>query len=369
MIVRYVSAPCGAGKTNQIVNRACQLACDHRRVIVLQPTKELIEKTIQQELETHYPVPAHYAFHEDKVSGSVARALTQYFNEAEDAGQIMFATHQVLPYIPYVANKHDWHLIVDEEMQVLRYRCHRIPKTHGLITDDIELAEYNSIYSEVVPRNRRSLEGKGRNRDEDELLRDLSETIRILTNSNWGTYVNTEQYERLCRGEIKTLAFHSVLKPQLIHGFASVFMAAANFEDTALYGLWGQSMQFEQDQEFVNLLRFSKHQNGRLITIHYAIDDQWSRKLLEMAVGSDNSRNIRDNLIEATKQLFGKDPFLWQANKSLEQNPFSSNGQRLPNKTAWTKQLCKYPQHCVPIIAESDNRPFQIFPNPGTQRR
>src|SRR5262249_53881 len=155
-----------------------------------------------QELKTHYPVPTHYAFHQDKASGSVARALTQYFNEAEDAGQIIFATHQVLPYIPYVANKHDWHLMVDEEMQVLRYRCLRIPKTNGVIPDDNELADYNSIYSQVLPRNRRSLEGKGRNQDEDELLRHLSETIRILINPNWATYVNTEQYQRLCRGKI-----------------------------------------------------------------------------------------------------------------------------------------------------------------------
>src|SRR6266511_5391578 len=126
MMVRYISAPCGAGKTKQIVNRACQLARDHQRVIVLQPTKNLIEKTIQQELMAHYFVPTHYGFHEDKVSGSVARALTRYFNEAEDGGQIIFATHQVFPYIPYFANKRDWHLIVDEEMQVLRYRWHRI---------------------------------------------------------------------------------------------------------------------------------------------------------------------------------------------------------------------------------------------------
>jgi hypothetical protein len=332
MLVRYISAPCGAGKTKQIVNRACQLARDQKRVIVLQPTKELIEKTIQQELMAHYPVPTHYAFHEDKVSGSVARALTEYFNAAENVGQIIFATHQVFPYIPCFANKHDWHLIVDEEMQVVRYRCHRIPKTHGLITDDIELANYNSIYSQVLPRNRRSLEGKGRNQDEDELLGHLSETIRILTNSNWLAYVNTEQYERLCRGEIKTLAFHSILKPQVIDGFGSVFMAAANFEDTALYGLWSQSMQFERDHKFSKSLRFSQHENGNLITIYYAVNDQWSRKLLETTAGPNETRNVRDHLIDATKQLFGKDPFLWQANKSLQQNPFGTNAHRLPNK-------------------------------------
>jgi hypothetical protein len=332
MIVRYISARCGAGKTKQIINRACELARHHKRVIVLQPTKQLIERTVQQELRTHRFAPNYYVFHEDTVTGSVAREITRFLNETEDAGQIIFATHQVLPYIPYFANKHDWHLIVDEEMQILRYRCHRIPKTHGLITDDIELADYNSIYSQVVSRNRRSLEGKGRNRDEDELLRHLSETIRILTNSNWLTYVNTEQYERLCRGEIKTLAFHSVLKPQLIHGFASVFMAAANFEDTALYGLWSQSMQFEPDHEFSRSLRFSQHENGDLITIYYAVGDQWSRKLLETTAGSNDTRNVRDHLIEATKQLFGREEFLWQANKSFQENSFGTNAHRLPNK-------------------------------------
>src|SRR5262249_43031069 len=144
-------------------------------------------------------------------------------------------------------------------------------------------------------------------------------------------YVNIEQYERLCRGEIKTLASHSVLKPQLIHGFASVFMAAANFEDTALYKLWSQSMQFEPDHEFSKSLRFCQHENGNLITIYYAVDDQWSRKLLETTAGPDDTRNVRDHLIEATKQLFGKDPFLWQANANFREDPFSNN-QRLPNK-------------------------------------
>src|SRR5262249_10951673 len=126
------------------------------------------------------------------------------------------------------------------------------------------------------------------------------------------------------------------------------FMASANFEDTALYGLRSQSTQFERDHEFSKSLRFSQHENGNLITIYYAVDDQWSRKLLETTAGPDDTRNVRDHLIEATKQLFGCEQFLWQANKSLQENPFGTNAHRLPNKP---HGLNSYAQHCIPIIA------------------
>ena len=295
-VVNYASAPCGSGKTHQIVNRACQLAYDDRRVLILQPTLELIDRTIEQELLSRERVPANRVFHGEEVSGSVAGELTRYFNSPEDAGQVIFATHQVLPYIPYFANKADWHLMVDEEMQVLRYHCHRLPKTHALITDDIDLVPYNSIYSEVAPRNAASLKAKRRNKEEDELLAHLANTIQVLTNRYWSTYVNTEQYERLRHREIQTLAFHSILKPEIIHGFGSVFMAAANFEDTALYQLWSPTHEFQPDRKFWDSLRFSQHQNGNLITIYYAMDEQWSRKRAQTDAGEGGNRNIRDLL-------------------------------------------------------------------------
>src|SRR6266478_2413662 len=103
--------------------------------------------------------------------------------------------------------KSNWHLLIDEEMQVLRYRSHRIPKTHRLITDHIDLEPYNAIYRRVAVRDRSSLEESANNKDRDEILEILADTIRTLTNRYWKTYVNTEQYERLRRGEVKRLAF------------------------------------------------------------------------------------------------------------------------------------------------------------------
>jgi hypothetical protein len=334
MIIRYAPAPSGAGKTHSIVTRACELALDHERVLILQPTKELINKTVEKELQTRINPPRHRVFHQDVVCGrSVAGEMTGFFREPEElCPQIVFATHQVLPYIPFIANKRDWHLLIDEELPVVRYRCHQIPQTHSLITDHIELEPFSAIYSRVVARDRSTLERLAKNKDLDEILEILADTIRTLINPNWKTYVNTEQYHRLRGGEVKRLAFHSILDPKILNGFASVFMASANFEDAAIYQLWSNIHQFEKDQEFCNSLRFQRHDNGHLITIFYATEEQWSRKRLEMVVDSHDRRTIRDRMIEATRLLFAESEFLWQANKSLSENPFGNNGIRLPNK-------------------------------------
>ena len=79
--------------------------------------------------------------------------------------------------------------------------------------------------------DRDALEEIAKNEDDDEILETLAGTCRILLNRYWESYVNIEQYEALLRGEGGFFAFHSILKPDVIDGFASVFMASANFED------------------------------------------------------------------------------------------------------------------------------------------
>jgi hypothetical protein len=223
-------------------------------VLIAQPTKELINRTVEEELLAIDHPPNYKIFNEDTVArgSSVAREITEYLNNAESAGVIVFATDQILPLIPHIANRQDWHVLVDEEMQVLRQYSHHVPHTHHIITDEIKLRSYNAGYSRVVPRNHASLAEKGRNKGDDEVLTKFAETFRILNNPNWESFVNTAQCSRLIAGEIMTLDFHSVLTPKIFDGFASVFMASANFEDTAIYQLWGDRVSFQRDGQFCN---------------------------------------------------------------------------------------------------------------------
>ena len=139
MRVYFCSAPCGSGKTHSLVQRAGDWANKGRRIIILQPTKALIDKTVRNELSILPALPRYKVFHGDTVSGSVAAALTDYLKQTDDEGQIVFATHQVLPYIGFWANKDAWDVFVDEVPQVHRHHSYKVPHTHEFITDLIDL--------------------------------------------------------------------------------------------------------------------------------------------------------------------------------------------------------------------------------------
>jgi len=139
--IRYASSPSGAGKTHGIIRRACQLGRDVDRIMLLQPTKELIGRTIEDELKAQPKRPYWHVFHEDTISHteSVAAEITSFVRDGDSWGHIVFATPQSFHHIGYFPEKRYWHLLIDEELQVLRHKAHRLPNTHSIITDDIEL--------------------------------------------------------------------------------------------------------------------------------------------------------------------------------------------------------------------------------------
>ena len=293
-------------------------------MLVLQPTKELIERTVRDELLTKPKPPRHHVFHSDVVDGPVASAITNHFKDAGPGGQIVFATHAVLPFVGFWAGKRDLYLLIDEELQILTHHQHQIPQTHAIITDHIELQNHNAIYSRMVVRGMDELRQKGRNRDEDELLGHVAELIKTLTNPHRESFVNTEQYQKLRSGECKRLSVHSLLKPTVVRGFGPVFMAGANFKDTAQYRVWSDmGVRFREDQEFVTGLRFQSHQNGDLIDIHYATENPWSKKRRGNATADAGKDSNFVRIARAAGDLIGNARLVWQANKDIPDNLFA----------------------------------------------
>jgi len=285
----------------------------------------------------------------------VAKALADYVAEVpDDIQEVLLATHQVLPYIKNFANKDKWHVLIDEELQVVRYDKHEIPCTHDLITNYLAVSSVNSIYGCVDVIDTDAVEEIAKNEDDDEILETLAGTCRILLNPYWESYVNIEQYEALVRGEGGFLAFHSMLKPDVLAGFASVFMASANFEDAQVFKVWGQQgVEFTPDLDFAKKLRYTEHPNGDLVTIYYVTDPQWSRKRKEAIL--DDGHTILDRMIKAATELFTSGRFLWHANKAVSESPFDPPAQRLPNKP-----------HGLNLFADYDDVVFLSSLNPTT---
>ena len=334
MKINFCSAPCGSGKTHQIIKRACEWAKLGRRVVVLQPTKELIEKTVQGELLRRPDAPTYKVFHGDTVSGSVARELTEYLKWTDDEGQIVFATHQVLPYVGFWANQETWHVFVDEAPQVHRHNSYKVPDTHRLITDLISLEPYNSVYSLVKVADEDEMERIARNKDHDEIYEKFRELSQTLLNQHWDSFVDTEKFEKLKAGKQDQLSVHSVLMPSVLDGFKSVTIASANFTDTMVYRLWSaKGVDFREDRALTSSLQFREHTNGHLITIKYADESSWSkyRRLTKLDPAKDQEATVMDAIVQAAKATLSDKAFVWQANKDVPDTLFDGNGERLPN--------------------------------------
>ena len=328
LTINFCSAPPGSGKTHEISNRARYLAKGFNKVLILQPTRDLLGNTAAKEI---HPFRCQI-FHKGTVEGSVAKALADYVAEVpDDIQEVVLATHQVLPHIKNFANKDKWNVLIDEDLDVVRYDKHEIPKTHDLITKYLAVRSVNSIYGRVDVIDRAAVEEIAKNEDADAIRETLAGTCRILLIPYWESYVNIEQYEALVRGEGGFLAVHSILKPDVIDGFASVFMASANFEDSQVFKVWGQQdVKFKPDLDFAKKLRYTEHPNGDLVTIYYVTDPQWSRKRKEAML--DDGTTILERMIKAANELFTSGRFLWHANKAVTESPFHPPAQRLPNK-------------------------------------
>ena len=334
MIISYFSAPCGAGKTYQIIQRACEIANFCGNVLILMPTKQLINRTVESELLTKDRCPPYKIIYSGSSGRSAAhRELTKHFENPGDAGQIVFATHQVLPFVRFLANKQNWTVMVDETIQVLVHEHHTIPYNHDIITKHLHLEQHNSIYSKVSGWGD-ELVDIGRNPKKDQIFELLSNTARNITNERYESFCDSEKYKQLLNGENDTLAIHSILKPQIFDGFHSVLMAVANFRDTLTYQVWSQrGIRFIEDAEIARSLKFQEHRNGSLATIYYADTKEWSKRRSSTVCNPDSNATVQDLIVQGTKKLFGDGAFLWRANKGdLIDNPFGSNAKQLSNK-------------------------------------
>jgi hypothetical protein len=206
VIIDFCSAPCGSGKTYQLIRAACRIANRGEIVLFVQPTKELIDKTITEQLLPRSNAPPHQTFYGSSTGNSVARRITEHLKNPPDGGHIIFATHQVLPFVRFWPNQSRIHAFIDEELQVVKHGHFKIPHTHKIITDCIELEPYDAVYGRVIVSNPDQLELIAKNKEGDELYELFREQAQILNNPHWDSFINAEHFKKLMAGHVQQLS-------------------------------------------------------------------------------------------------------------------------------------------------------------------
>ena len=342
MPIYYLNALAGAGKTRAFVRYADRLARKGFKLLIVQPTRHLIDKTIMDELGQIAPSYPVTRFYRDRVSGSVVGAIVQHMKQAKPGqGEVLFITHEAFVRLPYLHRKSDWVLLFDEAPAVDVFDPYKVPITHSLITDHLALDVRGPAHALLRCRGEKARKAIGDiadNKRGDMVLEKLRPLARRLVSEHWQVHVDQAQYARLIRGEKtdSTLNTYAVLKPSIFAGFRRVILASACIAETMAYKLFAAQgcTMVPVKGRLLRDLRYTRHEHGSRITIFYACDEAWSKrfrdKLVEDGVGG--SIKLGDKIGIAVLDQFGDDPFLWLGNKDLSDDFFGVPGaQRLPN--------------------------------------
>jgi hypothetical protein len=158
------------------------------------------------------------------------------------------------------------------------------------------------------------------NRNKDALYGLVNDFTRRIHHGRYSTFIDLKSYNGLLTGskDDQFLATYSMLNPSVFLGFKSVLLAGARAEETILYKWFeGKGVKFVRDEDLMNKLRYTEHENGHLIEFHYASERNWSK------TEQNNDPSFRPRFLEAVQSLFDDDEFVWQDNIVNEKESFS----------------------------------------------
>lgn len=335
MAIKYFDAPAGAGKTHALIIRAHKLASRGGKVLILQPTRRLIDRTIEAEINPLSPTYPVSAIHGDSCGSGVVSEITSHFKNAKSGGEIVLITHAAFGLVPYFHNANLWWLICDEAYQAVQFDEINLTETHKIITNHIALQSEGALYSRLMMKDdyKSAVTKIARNKRGDDLWSRIQPVAERIVSPHWDVYVKSDQYHSLIHDADKgKFSAFAILRPSIFGDFRHVVIASACFKDSLLYRIWVAQGYDIQPVKNVwhESLRYRQHENGGTITIQYASDEAWSKNYRDKIV-DDASGCVLDVMSDSVKSHFGSSPFLWIGNKDIPDDWFGSTGQRLPN--------------------------------------
>ncbi len=324
-----VDALCGSGKTYAAIRHAVKSARVGEKVVIVQPSKDLIRQSYSDCLSVADKQQTNIAVTriDSDTCGtkSVIGEIIRHLKNDEARGEVLFITHAAFLAMPYWHNAREWHVLFDELPVVDKELTRNVPATHPIVTDHISAFSNDPTYYRLMADDLKALRGIAENREKDEVLEVFRDVANALTNDHWEVYAKKENWERMMKadsenGKYQFLCF-GLLKPTILEGYKSATVMGAMLTESVMYHWWlNWNVTFEPhpviDQQARE--RLPAHENGEHLTIRYFFDQPWSKRLrdtpvLEDGKAIDRLEYLRDKLAE---KLTGGS-FLWVANNDV----------------------------------------------------
>ncbi|MCB4821243.1 DEAD/DEAH box helicase family protein [Roseicella aerolata] len=318
MLIYYVDALAGAGKTHGAIEHAIERARRGDKVAIVQPSRHLIQQSYIQATQI---APDLLITRLDSSTNPrrVRAALIAHLNRPYPEGEILFVTHAAFFGLPYWHNRPAWHIIVDEIPNVVEDLSRRVPVSHHTLTQHLELHGRNHVYSRIGARDGAEavLRAIAENELDDESQEIFAPAASRILDPNWLVLAHTANYEKFSTGRAtargSSLGLFGLMLPAALGGFASLTVMGAMFRESVLAMVWRcHGAVFEPHPVIQDRLRYHRHDNGAQLTIEYLWEHHWSKRFRDSTL-SDRSTVFETSLRHACGIMAGKE-FIYVAN-------------------------------------------------------
>lgn len=328
--ILLIAAPLGSGKTTALVSKAINLVSQGESCLVIQPTKQLNEQTAMMIASTDPSA------HVEIINGDTCpnRAVTSLFNYLlcpYDRAHIVLTTFSAFINLPRCVNSDRFHLMIDEVPNAFQSTAKQLPSNHDLITGAIRISSCGIAFGEILIEDENAIRKISENLKGDAVYEVLRPFASIMANRNYRNFIEKKQYSDLRSGSMEDpfLRIYSMLNPCAFEGFASVRIYGARASETILHKWFaGQEVNFSDDAEAMDLLRYKEHSNGGLIDFYYGSESNWS------LYAQSKDETIRTKIVNEIMDRFKGQPFCWLDNKVFEtESPFGDlpGNHKLPH--------------------------------------
>ena len=356
-------APTGSGKTRTATRLACDRVPRNVKTAIIQPTIRLCHQSRKNAAtyvaQASPPTPTKkiktivsQLGREEKV----AHRITDYLNQRDETGDLLFLTHAGFLRTDYWHRARDWHLFVDEAPDIGYYRKFRLKDHHHELTSLFRAIPcgISERYNMLQARDHGQLQLVLDRLCDDEIHEAFADLTSRLVSANWSLYVEREQFSAFERGERHELEVHGLLHPSIFEQFASVTLMAANLRDTIMYRYYEKlGCTFAEHRVINDGLDYREHQNGWRLVIRYLCERKWSKTLRDLIVHNPDDEDDDPTSVgqlylqlcqdEAAKH--SKHPPLWIANNDIGDDDFE--GVRMTNVPHGMNNLQAHDVCCI----------------------
>lgn len=337
----YFIAPflAGAGKTYRNIDCAVEQAKNGERILIAQPTLELIKETVkdQKHREIHgysrlEGIDVEQIHSQNSEPGqNVATRLIAALKEA-GPGKIIFITHATLLNLHFVPTNKKWHLYVDEVPSITEEFRISLAEHKKEFSEMFDIENYSGKHVELCSNTRTHEVIKNTNNDAWWGANHIQNFARKIASTNWKVFMSHDDAQNFQNGKSEKLVAHAFLMPRIFEDFDTTTILGAALEDSLLYKVWSS----EHEACGVNWKhhptitpRYEEHSKSHLITFEYFLEQNFSKKKRTKKTNTDDEMPLIEFMKAAVEVRFSGVPYYYVTNNDVNAKPLT--GERISN--------------------------------------